>query len=1042
MDKSFSTGDCRILCIFFMKYLHSIGRTLSFFDPGRISPAPYMMGEVENMTGGNIPFLCENSRLTASGKLVLLCACLPGGLSPDDACRILHLERDQLLDLPSRYFAVASDGRGMTVREKAVSPVLRTLAMLVEVDDDSLCLALSAAFHRNDGEALRHLCRTAARAFSSGLALIEKKAVASALIFVLTRRRMSLRDIAGCGRFVSFMISVSPHLLSYGGLREFSTLLFKAKGMAFAIGNDKAYSFLHFAIQCVSLPLSYAQGKNFDVHLVEESFWQLRNFHDSSLRLISLSFLSEFYIFTGKYFNVINIWRLNTLLDAENTPRDCAIIENAFIGAMMTCQYALARDIAASAGSPSSLPLREIAGLYCSGWKEKVPLERLKSYSPSPLLSLAYFLSGETRLAAETLGPVSAEHFLRYPFLPELLFQLEQKGLPVFSDREWAEAVRRARNASNTILRAIFLRMSAGRLLSSSDRDDEEILSCLRHSLNILQGSLAPLESARTCLALSRFLTMTGRSSEAEAFEKKAAEISAAFFPALWPEDRPMPELSASSATSPYFPYFLIFQSLLELNCRQLVKSAPLFFNGILSAFMTAFGALQGGVVQEKEKKRECVAATEGWECGDVCGNPMPESDSSLVVALPDASEDMARIVLRITQDEKESFFLSAFGHFRKAIFQILDRSMCELLTSQILSEIGSYQRTQQTHSHSLLRSPVYMASPGDGAIFFRSPEMKKLVKTIDLLAPTEASVLLIGESGVGKERLARRIHDQSGRSGEFIPVNLSSIPASLFESECLGYEKGSFTGAAGPKKGLFELADNGTLFLDEIADVPMDVQVKLLRILQERAFRRVGGLKQIHSRFRIIAATNANLEKAVADGKLRSDLYFRLNTISLFVPPLRERRGDILFLAEIFLGQYCQQYGKKRRVLSDEEKERLLSMPWPGNVRELMHFMERLAILEDFQRAAATGAVHAGDFPSVGSEKRASASGAHAGLTEGDFFWNGEIVPLSEMEAKYFAFVYRQKKGRVTGKNGIAQALGISDHTAFNWIRRLNLGR
>ena len=992
------------------------------------------------MMSGDIPFLCENSRLTASGKLALLCACLPGGVSPDDACRILHLERDRLLELPSRYFAAAADGSGVTVREEAVSPVLRTLAVLVDDDNDSLCLALSAAFYRSDGESLRHWCQEAVRAFSSGLALVEKKAVASVLIFVLTRRRMSLRDIAGCGRFVSFMISVSSHLLSYGEPGEFKTLLFKAKGLAFAIGNDKAYSFLHFAIQCVSLPLSYAQGRPFEVHLVEESFWQLRNFHDSSLRLISLSFLSEFYIFTGKYFNVINIWRLNTLLDAENTPRDCAIIENAFIGAMMTCQYDLARDIAASAGRPSSLPLEEIAGLYCSGWKERVPLESLKDYSPSPLLSLAYFLSGETRLAAETLGPVKPEHFLRYPFLPELLLQLEQRGLPVFSDREWAEAVRRARNASNTILRAIVLRISAGRMLASSDRNDEEILSCLRHSLNILQGSLAPLESARTCLALSRFLTMTGCSSEAEAFEKKAAEITTAFFPALWPEDRPMPELSASTATSPYFPCFLIFQSLLELNCRQLVKSAPLFFNGILSAFMTAFGALRGAVVQEKEKRRECVASTGGVDFEKEVVNDLPDV-SSLMVTLAGA-EKMSRIVLKVTRDERESFFLSVSGHFSKAVVRILDRSMFDLLTSQILSEIGSYQRTQQTHSHSLLRSPVYMARPGDGAVFFRSPEMKKLVRTIDLLAPTEASVLLIGESGVGKERLARRIHEQSGRSGEFIPVNLSSIPASLFESECLGYEKGSFTGAAGSKKGLFELADNGTLFLDEIADVPMDVQVKLLRILQEKAFRRVGGLKQIHSRFRIIAATNANLEKAVADGKLRSDLYFRLNTISLFVPPLRERRADILFLAEIFLGQYCQQYGKKRRVLSDGERERLLSMPWPGNVRELMHFMERLAILEDFQRAAATGAVHAADFPAVRPGNRPSASGENAGPSDGDFFQGGEILPLAEMEAKYFAFVYRQKKGRVTGKNGVAQALGISDHTAFNWIRKLNLGR
>lgn len=993
---------------------------------------------MRNMDDYDIPFLRENSALTPCGKLALLCSCFPGGLRLDDACRILHIEKESLADLPGKYFVRTTDGDAVLYRKDTLGPLLGSLAASADSNHDALALALSAAFHRDNAENLHNACQAAALAFSSSLSLTDKKVLASILIFVLTKRRFILKEIVGCVRFVSFVNGISPQLLFYGEMRALQVLLYKAKGMAFAIGNDKAYSFLHFAIQCIKISLEYAKGKTFDLHVCEESYWQLRNFHDPSIHFLSASFLSVFYIFTGKYFNAINIWRLGTLADSQKMPGDCVILENAFIGAMMTCQYSLARDIASSVSVPSNFPLEEIASLYCDGWKRSLPVESLKAYPPSPLLALACFLSKEAALAARTLAALSITpgDFLRYPFLPELLFRLEEQGFPLFSEQEWADEFRRARSAPNTVVRGIFLRISANRMSVSSESDNAGIISCLQHSLNILQGNLAPLETARTCLAMARVMRRAERQIDAEPFEKKASEIILVLFPPLWPEDMPLPSRSASSATTPCFPYFLLFQAILELNCRQLVKSAPLFFSGILSAFMTAFGALHGHIVHEKEKKRECIAASDSDEYEASAEDGLSDGESYRIAGFSDGGKNMSRIIIKILSDDREVFILSISGYFGKAILQILDENMYELLASQILSEISNHQRKQQTHSHTLLRSPVYMAQPGEGAVFFRSPEMKELIKNIDLIAPTDASVLLIGESGVGKERLARRIHDQSGRSGEFIPVNLASIPSSLFESECLGYEKGSFTGAGAPKKGLFELADNGTLFLDEIADVPMDIQVKLLRILQERAFRHVGGLKQIHSRFRVIAATNSNLEKAVAEGKLRADLYFRLNTISLFIPPLRKRRGDILFLADIFLEQYCQQYGKKRYVLSDREAEVLLAMPWPGNVRELMHFMERLAILGDFQRAKATSAVYAWDFPSETSRSRLSETES----TGFDFLHKDEIISLAEMEARYFTFVYRQKKGKVTGKNGVAQALGISDHTAFNWIKKLDL--
>ncbi|MFA6145241.1 MAG: sigma-54 dependent transcriptional regulator [Sulfurimonas sp.] len=229
------------------------------------------------------------------------------------------------------------------------------------------------------------------------------------------------------------------------------------------------------------------------------------------------------------------------------------------------------------------------------------------------------------------------------------------------------------------------------------------------------------------------------------------------------------------------------------------------------------------------------------------------------------------------------------------------------------------------------------------------SAALEKILSYVDKAARTDASIMLLGESGVGKEVFASYIHGKSARFNKpFIAINMAAIPENLIESELFGFEKGAFTDATEAKMGQFELAHGGTLFLDEIAEMPYPLQAKLLRVLQEREIRRLGSPKNIKIDVRIITATNANLQSNIQEGKFREDLYYRLNTIPLFIPPLRERREEILSIANAVLEQNCIQYNFATKIFDEDAKAALQLYQWPGNIRELISVVERAAILSD----------------------------------------------------------------------------------------------
>ncbi|HTN52774.1 MAG TPA: sigma-54 dependent transcriptional regulator [Anaeromyxobacter sp.] len=283
----------------------------------------------------------------------------------------------------------------------------------------------------------------------------------------------------------------------------------------------------------------------------------------------------------------------------------------------------------------------------------------------------------------------------------------------------------------------------------------------------------------------------------------------------------------------------------------------------------------------------------------------------------------------------RQAFKLGAFDYLEKPITEkdkLLAAVKNALALEQLLAENAALRREA---------GPQEMIGSG--------PAMQRLFELVRRAAPSEGRVLVTGENGTGKELVARAIHDGSRRrAGPFVKVNCAAVPAELIESELFGHERGAFTGAVAARKGRFEQADQGTLFLDEVGDMPAAMQAKVLRVLQEGEFERVGGQQTLRCDVRVVAATNKDLAAEVAAGRFREDLFYRLNVVPVHAPPLRDRREDVPELAARFLGEACERNGRRPMRLSREAVLALQAHDWPGNVRELRNLVERLAILCD----------------------------------------------------------------------------------------------
>ena len=322
------------------------------------------------------------------------------------------------------------------------------------------------------------------------------------------------------------------------------------------------------------------------------------------------------------------------------------------------------------------------------------------------------------------------------------------------------------------------------------------------------------------------------------------------------------------------------------------------------------------------------------------------------------------------------------------------------------------------------LRPEVQDKSPF-GEILGRSAPLRRVMRQVEMVAATDANVLILGESGTGKELIARAIHQRSPRAHKpLVKVNCGSIPRELFESEFFGHARGSFTGAIRDRVGRFQLADGGTLFLDEVGEIPLELQAKLLRVLQEGEFERVGDDTTRRVNVRVVAATNRDLRQEVAEGRFRLDLFYRLGVFPLEVPPLRDRRGDIPELAAYFVRLACVRFRVPEARLVEREVESLRQYDWPGNVRELQNVVERAVILDP-------GGFLKFDLPQQKSAAPAAAVSAADVITESE--WR-------ELERANVLTALQKSGFRVSGEGGAAELLGVNPGTLASRLKSLGI--
>jgi DNA-binding NtrC family response regulator len=395
-----------------------------------------------------------------------------------------------------------------------------------------------------------------------------------------------------------------------------------------------------------------------------------------------------------------------------------------------------------------------------------------------------------------------------------------------------------------------------------------------------------------------------------------------------------------------------------------------------------------------------------------------------------------SRISLRIRLKNGDSFTLAFYSKnedlYTEVHLGLLRRSAVSLesMMEHLLNEqqVPENDRRDAITRKIAITKPIAEESKFDG-IIGKSRSLLAVLDQINLVATSPTSVLITGESGTGKERVAQCIHKISPRGKNLLViVNCAALPANLVESELFGHEKGSFTGAVDRRIGKFEQASGGTIFLDEIGELPLEAQVKLLRVLQEMEFERVGSNKSIKVDVRIIAATNRNLEKEVAEGRFRLDLYYRLNVFPISIPPLRDRKEDIGMLAKGFVDKFSKKTGRPVTGISPAAITQLKNYHWPGNIRELEHLIERQVLIKT------DGIIEQIVLPQTQPNSPSAKEMAEGGVIP--------LKTMEEMEADYIVHVLKNCQGRIGGPGGAAEILGMPSSTLHSRIKKLGIKR
>jgi len=617
----------------------------------------------------------------------------------------------------------------------------------------------------------------------------------------------------------------------------------------------------------------------------------------------------------------------------------------------------------------------------------------------------------------------------------EVMLGLEEKGM-VNPEWNFAYDVQRLINWPDIYMQGIAYRCLA---LKGFRKDAalEKVKADLHKSLKLLQQAGAKIELAHSQILMARVYFKEGHGAKAEKLLKKAWDVFVRINPNLFPEDlKPFLDRTAKNA--------LWVESLLEVgNSLGSVRSRDELLANIIRQAMRIAGAERGAIFFQRDQKLDIVASRNFN--GSLMGASCFTTQRRLILEAFRTGSETVRVVG--DKDAGEEGKPSANGWvgcfpitLKSRVLGVIfmDRgpsrlqlpedeiSLLRIISNQaavVLENMAAYEEIIDLNTELAAETNYYREnlelSTFTNQMVGRSEPFKKMLRLMSQVADSDTTVMITGETGVGKEVVAQAIHQQSRRARmPFIAVNLASLSPELIASELFGHEKGAFTGATQARQGRFELANRGTLFLDDVDTFSLEIQAKMLRVLETKAFERVGGARTVQTGFRLLAASNRNIEDLVAQGLFRSDFYFRLNVFPIRVPSLRERKEDIPILAHYFMKMFAAKFGKQFDNVARKDFESLMDYHWPGNVRELRHVMERAVLVSRNNQLV---------IPALDVDVEVKET-------------EEKILPLRDIETAHILKALHRCRGRVAGKGGAAELLDLSPATLYARIERLGI--
>lgn len=975
-------------------------------------------------------------------------------------------------------------GLGAKLRGRQVLPLLGTnLAAYTQVFNSGSLAACVVSFAR--GEILRFQ-EESLRVLDRLITAQELTAVRCAYDVVsrlLLTVKIPLPDRDFCVRFVSRGMDLQRVMQHFPwNVRHALVLYYKLRAVAFHLGDQRSLGMLDLAIGSMNINFRSLEQSALFHNVMSRGMNTVSALGDADILLQTSGLMCLYYYVEAKYTKAINC--AYSALYAPQTAHDHTyermLFTYAALSAIALGEYDVSVNILTLAinrarNRKKSLDVGSMEAILAHtcllrGEHERALeiiedlLRKSKNIAPTytnlrALRSMAFYhyLRGDIFVSYQffkhwmetnSLMGVTHGNYLAAPFVLDLLAAYSKADFDNPYALTLARELELAMASPSCLMRAVGMRVAGETRAKKNGWDDPVAGELLQASLELFRTFSAPPDMAQALMAVAHARRARGDTARASAAAQEAWKIVQQYGQPAWHAE--LDELLDGSrrpkdpALDPS-PISLCVSLLQTMRQQYAWETDEGFFNSLLYALLATFHANRGGIAEVRKDSLRLVSGVDMSE-GRLDFPAFAQIRSLLLECAASrrscvhehldpagsAADGRNQNMLILTADAEEQGLYVAFLEvdLRLNHSKVLGPDLFSLLENYLSTEISIHLRRNFALQSQRPQDPLLTQTSGqEHRLLYQSRSMHALVARVSSVACKDATVLILGESGVGKELIARRLHELSGRTGPFVGVNLASTPGELFESEFYGHEKGSFTGADQRKRGLFELADKGTLFIDEVGDIPPQMQVKLLRVLQEKQFMRVGGTRTLESDFRLVTATNRNLEDDMRNARFREDLYYRLSVVPLQIPPLRERTEDILLLADYFLQYFAVRHQSGIRSIPESMRRELLDYPWPGNVRELKNYIERFTLVSDKAEPPA--------LPDLG---RAPAVRTATTPPEQDIF--ARDMSLDDLQSAYFEYQYKKANGAISGPKGVCTVLGVSRTTAYNWLEKLGLNK